>query len=395
MKIYQFGKQAFFRIFANLVQATTFIFVARYTERNEIGILAFLLTVNAFQVAFFDFGLSKKILLAKSRHFLEEMLKSVLRTSIPFIGILFVLLGIMNTFIINFPNIFFIWGLTIATERFLDYFQIFLLSRLKSRHAFMLMLVRRIIPLVILAFFQYEFSLDDYILECYIIATLISNTLISVIFLFVTRDSQSIQNLDKEDPRILSHSKFFSLLSILEQYRNLDVILMMFFFGSSITGEYSLIARLFNPALLIIGSVLTQIVQENHQIESTKFKSPRSIWLLLLAVPLFLFLIHYFQEIVSKIYGFATQDMKFFFVLFIFATISHFLSGFREAQMALEFDNHHLVYVQVWIFGCTLLLTIILFAFGELRLGLIVYSSAYFLKFVILSFRHKKFGHRE
>ena len=163
----------------------------------------------------------------------------------------------------------------------------------------------------------------------------------------------------------------------------------MIFFGSSSTGEYSLIARLFNPVLLVIASVLSQMVQGEHRINTKQAKSHKTMFLLLLVVTSILVVTFHSKSLISLVYGYATEDMYFYFLVFTFATLFNFLSGILEAQFVIDFRNQDLVRTQLWIYGSALLFTIFFLASGDIKLGLLVYSSAYFLKLAFLLFRYK------
>lgn len=387
MKIKNYGKQASFRLLANFIQAITFVLVSRFTETSEIGILSFLLTINAFQVAFFDLGLGKKILLGRNHKFLVELMEKVLKTSIPFIAFQIALLIVMKTHFTDISNIFFIWSFTIATERILDYFQIYLLSCFENRLAYGIMLIRRIAPLVTLTIFIFQYNVNIHTLDIYIISTLITNILIICLLSIKYTKKEYADLSSRKDFQLTDQTKSFALLSILEQYKNLDIILIMVFFGSSNTGEYSLIARLFNPLLLVIGSILTQMVQEHQRFNIKITNSRKPIFIIILGSLSLCALFLISKTIISLIYGFATENMYFYFIIFIYSTISYLLSGIIETQYVINFKNRDLARTQIWIYGITIFFTLISFIMGELEIGLFVYSSANFIKCFFLFIR--------
>lgn len=389
MKLKSVGKQASIRLFANVIQAVTFVIVSRFTGSSEIGILSFLLTINAFQVAFFDFGIGKRILLARGHHLLEKLLSQVFRSTLPFIAVQILAIAIMKLFFFNVDNIFFVWSFTIATERILDYFQLSLLSRRQHKLSYLIMIVRRLLPLATIILYLYQFLSRKHILDIYIVATLIFNVFIIITLVLFLRSKKSTDIFINQDSRLTNQKKSLAFLSVLEQYKNLDIILIMFFFGSSSTGEYSLVARLFNPLLLVIASVLTQMVQERHQINLSQIELRKSIFLVLSAAATIVIVCVNSRLLVSFIYGYCTENMFFYFLVFTFAILSYFLSGVFDTQYVINYNNRALVRMQIWIYGCTLLLTIAFFAAGELKIGLCVYSSAYFIKLIMFCLRRK------
>lgn len=374
------------RLIVNFLQAISFVIVANFTTISEIGILSFLLTANAFIVASFDFGVGKKILLTKNIFLQKKFLKQVFRNTFQYIGVLVVCIVAINIFIQDMNKVFYFWILTIATERILDYLQLFLLSRFANGMSFLVMILRRMFPLVtLMSWLHFQFP-SKFLLEIYIQFTFFSNALIILYLIFNLRIFNSRNFPDPVDSIIESQTKHLAFLSILDQYRNLDVILIMLFFGTSITGEYSLIARLFNPALLIISSVVTQIVQEKQLFDLSKIKSSKFLYFISCLALTFIFIFMNSKFLITSIYGYATDNMRFFLLIFMLGTLFHFLSGIIETQFNLKSTNRILVRIQIYIYGFSLLFTVICFAAGELRTGLCIFFSAFIMKLISVWF---------
>ena len=255
----QFAILALSRALGSVAQAACMIFLARWTDPVTFGYMSIVIGLGMVMVAVSDLGLGTYVLRARVVPDLRESVRGALRLNM-LSSLVLVAVGIGALILFaQLESIFFLMipaAIWLAAEKNADIWLNISVADNRAAHAAVAIIVRRGSAVVV--FFGLHFAGVEPVF-----AFTLSFAIGSVVGLLASRQLVRIGYSDRVGYRaLLTRSWPYWVSNLTSQIRNLDVLLVALFAGSTSSGLYASAVRLTNPILLVTGS-LTSVLLPN------------------------------------------------------------------------------------------------------------------------------------